>query len=802
MERRLHAAGVLLVAVLALVFIGCADASVVADFAANPTEGEAPLLVQFTDNSTGTVTSWLWEFGDATYATTQNATHNYTVSAVYPVNLTVTGANSSISNITKPITVYPNASFTRNPPSGPAPLTVQFLDTSTGSPTQWNWEFEEYQNYSTSTLQNPQKTYLYGGNWGVFLNATGKNGQSDYYYSTVQVTPVARFTATPVSGDGPLTVQFNDTSIGMLPANPSDIYLSIFGNRYFWDFGDGSTSNERNPVHVFQNTSTVTLTVAVMFLPNTSAPLQITVGPSPNVDFTASPLTGVAPLTVSFTDVSKGTQPLSYTWNFGDNSTLSHERNPVHLYASAGSFNANLTVTDGNGKTNSKIRTVHATLMPGPVAEFAASPRSGAAPLTVDFIDQSTGEGPLMYLWSFGDNSTLPDRYLKNPVHTYQIQNNYTVSLTVTDINNRTGNKVATDFIRVGSSPSPFLPVANFTVSPVTGYPPLPIQCHDTSTGSPTSWYWKVFYGTGANAQVVNSSNLQSPEFILNLPGTYGIELQVSNALGTSVKTSPVAVQVFNNRPVAEFTASTFNGNVSIPIEFVDKSTGVGIYQWAWNFGDGGASPYQNPVYTYMKPGTFNVTLTVTNNGGSSSITHPMNITGVAPSGDSILLYQGWNFVSVPKKLEIGKDTAGVVFSGIDTGQRSILTYNANTLAWETVSPNHVVTPLEGLWVFSNKQYVVPLHFAAVSPTPVRDMYKGWNTMGFSGLTPRSANQTLQSLGTAWSYVQGYNSLTQTSEIVIVRGSMDPVYSDSRILYPSNGYWIYLVENGTLQGMT
>lgn len=795
-ERRLRAAGALFVVVLGLLIIGFASAAVNADFNAVPDEGRAPLSVQFTDNSTGSIASWLWEFGDAGYANTQNATHDYHTSDLYAVNLTVTGTDASTSKITKNVAVHPNASFSYSPASGPAPLTVQFHDTSQGSPTAWYWEFWGMDTMN-STSKDPLVTFPYAGSYEIYLNATGGHGLSDEAWDYgIDVYPAASFTASPLSGDGPLTVQFNDTSRGMWPVDPTNPIMALFGNRYYWDFGDGSTSNERNPVHVFHNTSTVTLTAAVQYMTNTSAPLQITVGPSPNVDFTASPVVGVAPLHVSFTDTSKGVSPLSYNWSFGDNTT-SMERNPVHTFTGAGTYHVNLTVTDGGGKTGQKSRDIQATLMPGPFADFAASPRSGAPPLTVDFIDQSAGAGPLTYLWDFGDNSTHSDRFLKNPVHTYQTANNFTVSLTVTDINNQTSNKVATDFIRVGSSSLG----ANFTVNPETGFAPLEIACQDTSTGSPTSWFWKVFWWTGSGYQLVNTSNLQSPSFSLEKPGPYKIELQVSNAQGSAIASRENAVHVLNSPPVAAFTASTFNGNVSIPIQFTDQSTGAGITQWLWDFGEGGASPYQNPVYTYLMAGTFNVTLTVTNDGGSSNATHQVTITGEVPSGDSIVLYPGWNHVSVPKELGLGNATAGVVFAGVNTGHRSILMYDGNTTSWEIVSSGRVLRPLESYWVFSTANTIVPLQFAFVSPTPSRQLYKGWNGMGFSGLTPRSANLTLQSLGTTWTYVQGFNGMTQSPEEVIVRGSTDPVYSDNRVLYPAHGYWVYLTDNGVLQGM-
>ncbi|HNQ29415.1 MAG TPA: SBBP repeat-containing protein, partial [Methanolinea sp.] len=130
----------------------------VADFTAEPTSGcPAPLLVQFTDLSTGIPTSWYWEFGDGATSTLQHPTHTYTTPGTFNVTLTVTNVCGSDS-LTKyeyisicPIYV-PVANFTAEPTSGcPAPLLVQFTDTSLHDPTSWNWSFGDG---SFSTLQH------------------------------------------------------------------------------------------------------------------------------------------------------------------------------------------------------------------------------------------------------------------------------------------------------------------------------------------------------------------------------------------------------------------------------------------------------------------------------------------------------------------------------------------------------------------------------------------------------------------------------------------------------------------------
>ena len=147
----------------------------------------------------------------------------------------------------------------------------------------------------------------------------------------------------------------------------------------------------------------------------------------PVAEFSASPTSGKAPLTVSFTDMSTG-NPTSWKWNFGDG-TYSTKQNPVYTYSKEGTYTVSLKVKNADGsdeETISSYITVSAPLKP-PVAEFSASPTSGKAPLTVSFTDLSTGE-PTSWRWRFGDGTYSTNQ---NPVHTYSKEGKYTISLKV-----------------------------------------------------------------------------------------------------------------------------------------------------------------------------------------------------------------------------------------------------------------------------------------------------------------------------------------------------------------------------------
>ena len=161
-------------------------------------------------------------------------------------------------------------------------------------------------------------------------------------------------------------------------------------------------------------------------------------------------------------------------------------------------------------------------------------------------------------------------------------------------------------------------PDASFTFTPTSGPCPLTVHFTDTSTGSPSSWLWN--FGDG------NSSTEQNPVHVYTSPGTYYVSLTVSNCGGSDTTTSTNSITGSASAPVADFTGTPTSGYSPLTVQFNDTSTGSPT-SWSWNFGDGSTSTLQNPSHEYTSPGTYTVSLTVTNGAGSDMETKPGYVT-------------------------------------------------------------------------------------------------------------------------------------------------------------------------------
>jgi PKD repeat protein len=212
------------------------------DFYSATQSGTAPLRVSFFDRSEGTPPlRYLWDFGDGSTSFEQNPTHTYATNGKYSVSLTVT---NSFGQDTQTLPGFigigdpPVPQFSVSPSGGNVPLTVVFTDRTTGGAGSWRWDFGDG---TSATVQNPAHTYTKPGIYTVTLSVTNAFGREQITQSALinaGVIPDAEFIAETRQGDPPLTVRFRDFSSGRPLA-------------WLWNFGDGTTSTEKDPVHTY-----------------------------------------------------------------------------------------------------------------------------------------------------------------------------------------------------------------------------------------------------------------------------------------------------------------------------------------------------------------------------------------------------------------------------------------------------------------------------------------------------------------------------------------------------------------------
>lgn len=563
----------------------------VADFDAVYAYNTVPSTVRFLDHSTGsTPLTYMWEFGDGQTSTDNAPSHVYTNRGTYTVKLTVKNQYGS-STETKvnfiSIGGAPVADFSADATAGNIPLAVKFKDRSTGHPTTWKWTFGDGKE---SVEQNPVHIYQDTGVFTVTLTASNEFGSSDAFKSQyISVSPAlkSKFSADPVTGKAPLRVKFTDISFG----NPTS---------WKWDFGDGATSNERNPVHTFSSGGAFDVVLDVYREGISDSSTQtIGVGGVPLADFTADKTLVSIGEEIQFSDKTTNS-PDSWLWNFGDGSE-STVKNPVKTYLGKGIYTVSLYAKNADGK-DTEIKTNYINVGVRPKADFIGTvPESQKmnSRQVARFVDKSAGY-PTSWKWDFGDGETSTEQ---NPVHLYQNDGSYTVSLTVKNTYGE-DTKSVSNLITVG-----FGPKVDFKADKTVVGIERNVRFNDLSTNSPITWVWD--FGDGA------TGTGQNPDHAYHEIGVYDVTLTASNQYTSTSQTKIHYITVVNI-PRTDFVADKTKGSAPFEVRFTDLSKGSPT-SWKWNFSDSWISSDRNPVHKFASDGVYTVSMTATNANGQDT---------------------------------------------------------------------------------------------------------------------------------------------------------------------------------------
>jgi hypothetical protein len=164
---------------------------------------------------------------------------------------------------------------------------------------------------------------------------------------------------------------------------------------------------------------------------------------------------------------------------------------------------------------------------------------------------------------------------------------------------------------------------------------------------------------------------------------------------------------------------------------------------------------------------------------------------------DTLVLYPGWNMISIPFPLKAGCNT-GLIFSDINTTSHTIWRYESGKSHWEPVRTDDLLSQMEVIWVHSANRTILSLEYDDSSQNMTsRHLNKGWNPLGIPGHNTVTACDLLTPLGNSWSYILLYDSRIQQYRPAIVNGGTG-AYSDARLLYPTEGFWIYMNSPGII----
>lgn len=492
-----------------------------------------PISVAYSDSSSSNTVSWLWDFGDGTTSVLQNPVHLFTIAPSADVTLTITGVNGCQATTTQANVTTLNADFAISVVGGCAPLAVDFIDFSLNA-NQWLWTFGDG---TSSTAQNPSHVYLNNGLYTVTLITKSIGGCSDtLIFNSINVNfPTANFSSTNPTNCSPVLVSFTDSSIDAVS--------------WLWDFGDGSSSVNQNPGHIYNISGLYTVKLIVVNAFGCSDTLirfnYIDV-PGPIANFTVSANLFCLNSATQFSDFS--TNAMSWNWNFGDGNT-SILQTPSNTYQNSGEYTVSLIVNDSNGCTSNFILPNPIVINPLPKAAFIVSDTVSCQPFPVSF--QNYSQNAVSYLWNFGDgnNSTLQD-----PSNTYLNFGIYSVALIAI---NQFGCSDTSFFNSIVANKTPGV---NFSSNIAGGCSPLSIAFTDSSTNIQNAdYFWNFSNGS--------TSTIQSPATIFTNPGFYSVSLIITNNTGCSdtlINNSTIEVYDFNppaRSMIKSVTVSSNNSN-------------------------------------------------------------------------------------------------------------------------------------------------------------------------------------------------------------------------------------------------
>lgn len=573
--------------------------------------------------SPGAINSWLWNFGDSQTSPIQNATHTYTTSGPYLVTLTITDTSGCINSFQKTvnITPEPTANFSASAPAcKDSEVTFTNLSgTIEGYIVKCEWDFNDGNTQTVTTLAAVSHIFASYGTFNVSLTVTTNDSCTNTIIIPVTVSPNPLANFTHLTSCVNAAVVFDDIS------QPGSGNLAVWS----WNFGDppsgtNNVSSQEDPSHTYNSAGTYQVTLVVT---NTGGCMDtivkpVVVQPLPVADFSISPgCVDDSTQFISSTFINSNAVQ-SILWEFGDSFTAADIEDPYHEYATSGTFQVTLTITDTAGCVNTKTKSV--SIVPPPISFFQVSDQTCANnPIFFTNFSSTPGGTFTSYYYDFGDGSdTLINAPANGNVsHIYSVAGTFTVTLKVSTTLGCEAESQKT--FTVSASPQALFDYDNTCVGTAVNFNDLSQVNSGTSI---VGWLWNFGDPTSGTS---NTSNLQNPLHVFNVAGTYTVLLQVENASGCPDTVShQLTVQP---KPPVDFT--WLNTCLGTTTEFTTNTAVTNINavsSFDWDFGDGSAhnTTQQDPQHAYASAGNYTAILTIVDTAGcENAVSHVITIT-------------------------------------------------------------------------------------------------------------------------------------------------------------------------------
>ncbi len=470
-----------------------------------------------------------------------------------------------------------NASFNADITVGCSPLVVNFTNTSTNA-ISFQWDFN---NGSTSILNNPSATFINPGFYTIKLVANGATVSDSIIsidYIHVLDKPSASFSYNILSNcENDNFIDFTNTSIGYTTS--------------VWDFGNGDTTNSVNPTYSYPISGNYPVTLVVYNSfgcsdDSTLSPLVINPTPLLNAVIDSN-LTCDSSYNFTFSGSSSNSVISNWEWFFGDGlDSISSNSNIQHSYNSTGLFAPSVIATTINGCIDSfNLDTIN--IFPKEEYSFSSDILSGCPPLDVNFTI-SPSNNIQNITWDFDDGNIISGTASANNQYT-----NNGVYYPIATIESNNGCIQDVQFpnsINLSNAP-----IGTFNMSNFSGCPPLDVQ-FDVNTSVSNTFY--IDFGDGYFSA---NSNSVSHTYIDN--GTFNPKLTItdSNNCQNNINMDTVLSGVSE----IDFIASVNEGCASLEVNFLSTSNADTYY---WDFGDSTYSTDENPDHTYDFEGNYSVT--------------------------------------------------------------------------------------------------------------------------------------------------------------------------------------------------